>query len=77
MAEQIKFLDGLKLVEPVKAIRRAVGAVQGFLAVGRTTELCLSTHRRDNTGAAPMLDSYIDDPEVGDHYQEQLFRADS
>lgn len=44
MAEQIEFLDDLKIIDPRDIARRAIGAVQGFLALGTTTELCLSEH---------------------------------
>lgn len=47
----------IKIVEPRKALKAVVQRVQGFLALGTTTELCLSEHKR---GASAMLDAALD-----------------
>ena len=52
----------IKIVDPKKALKTVVSRVQGFLALGHTTELCLTEHKR---GAAEMLDNAMDNqPEL-------------
>ena len=52
--EQIEFLDGFKAVEPFRAIARRVS---GILALGTTTEICLSNHIKDKTPPVQTTES--------------------
>jgi hypothetical protein len=46
------------IFEPIKALRAFVGRIA---ALGATTELCLSEHKR---GAAEMLDQQLQTPQL-------------
>lgn len=53
-------------------IKRGVAFVAVLRSVGSEVEPCLSEHIQ-----RPPTESYIDDPEIGDHYTpEQLHRID-
>jgi hypothetical protein len=56
--EQEPIFPEIRIIEPFKALRGFVGRVA---ALGATTELCLSEHKR---GAAEMLDNALDQPQL-------------
>ena len=56
--EQEPIFPRIEIINPLKALTSFVGRIA---ALGATTELCLSEHKR---GAAEMLDQHLDAPQL-------------